>query len=501
MAHRLPAVDIAVLMIYMVGVVAYGCYFVRRSRATDAFMRAGGTLPGWIVGLSIFGTYVSSISFLALPGKAFSGNWNAFAFSLALPLAAWISSRYFVPFYRNRGHISAYYHLENRFGLWARSYAVFCYLLTQMARVGSIMYLLALPLNVLLGWEMRLIILLTGGLVTLYTLLGGIEGVIYTDAVQSIVLIAGALACVVLIPLTMPGGAPQLFRIAIQHHKFNLGSFGPSLVESTFWVVLLYGIFMNLQNFAIDQSYVQRYLTAKSEREAKKSVWLSALLYIPVSAFFFFIGTALFAYYTAQPALLPAAIQAEVASGRGDTVFPFFMVHALPPGMAGLLIAAVFAAAMSTISSSLNCSATLTLCDVYRRFIRPEPSERESMAVLYVGTFFWGLVGTGVALAMIHIKSALDTWWTLSGIFGGGILGLFLLGYIGRGVKGAAAMAAVIVGVLVITWMTLSPQAICLPESLRNQLNQFMIPVVGTVTIMLVGFLLAALLSRRHGTD
>lgn len=501
MTHRLPAVDIAVLTIYMVGVVAYGCYFVRRSRATDAFMRAGGTLPGWIVGLSIFGTYVSSISFLALPGKAFSGNWNAFAFSLALPLAAWVSARYFVPFYRNRGHISAYYHLENRFGLWARSYAVFCYLLTQMARVGSIMYLLALPLNVLLGWEMRLIILLTGGLVTLYTLLGGIEGVIYTDAVQSIVLIAGALACVVLIPLTMPEGPSQLFRIAIQHYKFSLGSFGPSLVESTFWVVLLYGIFMNLQNFAIDQSYVQRYLTAKSEREAKKSVWLSALLYIPVSAFFFFIGTALFAYYTAQPALLPAAIQAEAASGKGDTVFPFFMVHALPPGMAGLLIAAVFAAAMSTISSSLNCSATLTLCDVYRRFIRPEAGERESMGVLYASTFLWGLVGTGVALAMIHIRSALDTWWTLSGIFGGGILGLFLLGYIGRGVKGAAAMAAVAVGVLAITWMTLSPHAARLPGSLRNPLNQFMIPVVGTVTIMLVGFLLTAILSRRRGTQ
>ena len=500
MAHQLPFIDIAVLMMYMAGVVAYGCYFVRRSRAPDAFMRAGGTLPGWIVGLSIFGTYVSSISFLALPGKAFSGNWNAFVFSLTLPCAAWISARYFVPFYRGCGNISAYYHLENRFGPWARSYAVICYLLTQMARVGSIMYLLALPLNVLLGWEMRLIILLTGGLVTLYTLLGGIEGVIYTDVVQSIVLIAGALVCVVLIPLTMPEGPSQLFRIAIQQHKFSLGGFGPSLVESTFLVVMLYGLFMNLQNFAIDQSYVQRYLTVKSEREAKKSVWLSALLYIPVSAFFFFIGTALFAYYTAQPALLPAAIQAEVASGKGDTVFPYFMVHALPPGMAGLLIAAVFAAAMSTISSSLNCSATLTLCDLYKRFIRPEPGERESMGVLYASTFLWGLIGTGVALAMIHIKSALDTWWTLSGIFGGGVLGLFLLGYLGRGVNGAAAMAAVVIGVLAISWMTISPHAARLPESLRNPLNQFMIPVVGTVTIMLVGFLLAAMLNRRTGT-
>ncbi|MEJ2745980.1 MAG: sodium:solute symporter, partial [bacterium] len=144
MTERLPVADIIVLAAYMMAVVAFGCYFVRRSRASDAFMRAGGTLPGWVVGMSIFGTYVSSISYLALPGKAFSGNWNAIVFSLALPLAAWISTRYFVPFYRSGGHISAYYHLEKRFGLWARSYAVVCYLLTQMARVGSVMYLLAL---------------------------------------------------------------------------------------------------------------------------------------------------------------------------------------------------------------------------------------------------------------------------------------------------------------------------------------------------------------------
>jgi SSS family solute:Na+ symporter len=483
----------------MTAVVACGCYFVRRSRVSDAFMRAGGTLPGWVVGMSIFGTYVSSISYLALPGKAFSGNWNAFVFSLALPLAAWISTRYFVPFYRSGGHISAYYHLEKRFGLWARSYAVVCYLLTQMARVGSIMYLLALPLHLLLGWNMRSIILLTGGLVTLYTLMGGIEGVIYTDVVQSVVLVVGALICVALIPLTMPGGPSQLVRIAVQNQKFSLGSFGPSLVDATFWVVLLYGLFMNLQNFAIDQSYIQRYLTAKSGHEAKKSVWLSALLYIPVSAFFFFIGTALFAYYTAQPELLPASIQAEIAQGKGDTVFPYFILHALPPGMAGFMIAAVFAAAMSTISSSLNCSATLTLCDVYRRFIRAEPGERESMAVLYASTLFWGIVGTGVGLAMIRIKSALDTWWMLSGIFGGGVLGLFLLGYVGRGVKGSAAVAAVIVGVVVITWMTLSPYAAWLPESMRNHLNAFMIPVVGTSTIMLAGFLIAALLMAKPG--
>lgn len=497
MDARLPVLDLVVLAVYMIGVVAYGCCFIRRSRNTDGFVKAGGSLPAWLVGLSIFGTYVSSISFLALPGKAFSGNWNPFVFSIALPLTAWISVRYFVRFYRAHDAVSAYQHLEIRFGLWARTYAMACYLLTQVARMGAIMYLVALPLHQLLGWDVRLIIMVTGGLVTLYTVMGGIVGVIYTDAVQSVILIAGALACVILIPLATPGGPSRVFQIAMAHHKFGLGGFGPGLVESTFWVVLFYGFVMNLQNFGIDQSYVQRYLAAKSDREARRSVWLSCLLYIPVSAFFFFIGTALFAYYTALPELLPATLRADIAAGRGDVVFPYFIVHALPAGMAGLLVAAIFAAAMSTISTSLNCAATLSLYDIYVRLFRRDAGERESMRVLYLSTLLWGIVGTACALAMVHIRSALDTWWMLSGIFGGGMLGLFLLGRCGRRVSGGIAFTAVICGVAAITWMTLSPLAAHCPALMRYQLNAFLIPVLGTLTIMLVGFLLAAAAGGR----
>ena len=491
MPHRLPILDICVLAAYMAGTVAFGCWFLRKSRRPEAFMVAGGAVPAWAVGLSIFGTYVSSISFLALPGKAFSGNWNPFVFSLALPLAAWAGSRWFVPFFRRSGDVSAYSHLERRFGTWARVYAVACYLLTQMARTGSIMYLLALPLNHLLGWDARATILLTGGLVTLYTLLGGIEGVIYTDVVQSIVLIAGALACVVMIPLGMPDGPRQAVRIASAHGKFSLGGFGPSVAESTFWVVLAYGLFMNLQNFGIDQSYVQKYLAARTEAGAKRSVWMGALLYIPVSAFFFAIGTSLFAYYTARPDAFPPGIRAEVAAGGGDNVFPYFIVHALPPGGAGLLIAAIFAAAMSTISSTLNCCATLTLCDIYRRFLRPGAGGRESMIALRLGTLLWGGAGVGFALGMIRIRSALDAWWTLSGIFGGGMLGLFLLGRVEPRAGGRAAAGGVAAGVLVIAWMTFTPGAAWCPAALRSPLNHLLIPVAGTLAIMLAGLLLS----------
>lgn len=501
--HPLPLTDVAVIVVYLAGVMGLGIWFFRKSRSPEGYMAAGRSLPGWVVGLSIFGTYVSSISFLALPGKAYSSNWNAIAFSLSLPLAAWVATRWFVPFYRQEDAVSAYQHLEQRFGGWARTYASVCYLLTQVARMGSVMYLLALPLHQLLGWNIPVLILVTGGLTTLYTLLGGIEGVIWTDALQSIILAAGAIVCAVLLPLSMPQGPSQLIEIAAAHDKFSLGEMTLNLMQPTFWVVLVYGLFINLQNFGIDQSYVQRYIAARSDADARWSVWLGALIYVPISCIFLWIGTALFAYYHAQPELLPPTLQAEVAAGKGDSVFPYFIVAGLPVGITGLLIAAIFAAAMSTLSTSLNGAATLTLTDFYKEFVRPQPSDRESMTVLYVSTMIWGIIGTGTALAMIQVQSILDAWWKLAGIFSGGMLGLFLLGVLSRRAGNRSAVISIVLGVTVILWMTLSRTDVW-PKgwaALRSPFNEFLVIVFGTLTILVTGLLLARLLrpSRSAG--
>ena len=172
MKAHFTLLDGLVLGGYFLITMAVGLAFWRRSRSVAGFTAAEGSLPGWLTGLSILGTYISSISFLALPGRAFAGNWNPFVFSLSLPLATWIAVKYFLPFYRNSGHVSAYAHLEERFGPWARIYASSCYLLTQFARIGTVTYLMALPMQVLLGWDIRLIILVTGVVTTLYTFVG-----------------------------------------------------------------------------------------------------------------------------------------------------------------------------------------------------------------------------------------------------------------------------------------------------------------------------------------
>jgi SSS family solute:Na+ symporter len=484
---KLPGLDTAVLLGYLAAVVGFGCWFVRKVRTADDFMVAGRSMPAWALGLSILGTYVSSISFLAYPGKAYAGDWNAFVFTLSLPLTVWVAARWFVPFYRHSGEVSAYEHLEKRFGAWARTYAVVCYLLTQMARMGTILYLLALALYPMTGWDVKLIIVLTGTLVTLYTLLGGTEAVVWTDAVHSVVMVVGVVVCVAIQLGGMPHGPGQLAQIAHDHAKFSLGDTGPSLTQSTVWVVLLYGIFINLQNFGIDQSYVQRYITAKSDGAAKKSLWLGGLTYLPLSAMFFFIGTALFAFYTARPELL----KGPGAPAKPDEVFPYFITHQLPTGLTGLVIAAIFAAAMNGFG--LNTVATISLCDLYRRYIRPNGTDRESMVVLYSSTFAWGAAATGVALAMIRVKTALDVWWELAGIFRGGMQGLVLLGRLSKRANGTSAAVGVAAGVAVILWMSLSPRWQFVPPRLRSPFHPSLVIVFGTVTILLAGLVAAAL--------
>lgn len=486
----ISVIDLVVFLVYMLCIVAFGSSFYFRNRDSNAYTSGGGTIPSWVVGMSIFATFVSSISFLAIPGKAYLSDWNAFVFSLSIPIAAVMAVKFFIPLYRSINSISAYTYLEQRFGVWASKYASICYILTQLMRTGSILYLLVLPLNLMFGWDITTIIIITGLCVIAYSLLGGIQAVVWTDAIQGIVLIGGALACAILLLVGMPEGPGQLFEIASASDKFSLGSFDIDFTESTFWVMIIYGLFINLQNYGIDQNYVQRYMTARSEKEAKSSALFGSLLYVPVSLVFFFIGTALFSYYQAQPEFLPEGT-------LPDKVFPHFIVNGLPAGITGLLIAAIFAAGMSTVSTSINSTATIILTDYYKRMY-PDASERSSMRVLYLSSLIFGILGIAIAIAMIRVKSALDAWWMLASIFSGGMLGLFLLAYFSRKATKVNAIIGVVAGVLVIFWMSLSPMVFTggLLAYFSNPLHVNLTIVVGTTVIFLVGFILSNLIAQ-----
>ena len=485
---QLPTLDIVVFLIITFGNVLFGASFFFKNRTSAQFTSGGGNLPAWVVGMSIFATFVSSISFLALPGNAYSSNWNALVFSFSIPVASIMAVKFFVPLYRGIGSISAYTYLEIRFGSWARIYASLCYLLTQLMRTGAILLLLALPLNALFGWNIRTIIILTGIAVTFYSMMGGIRAVVWTDAIQGIVLIAGAVACALVLTFSMPEGPGQIFEIAVRDNKFSLGSFGASLSTSTFWVILVYGLFINLQNFGIDQNFVQRYMATNTDKKAKSSAMFGSLLYLPVSIIFFYIGTALYAFYTAQPDLLPENLRQP---GMGDKIFPHYIVHGLPQGITGLLIAAIFAAGMSTVSTSLNSTATIILSDYYLRYINKSAGNRASMMVLYGSSVMVGSLGVIIALSLVGVTSVLNAWWSLASIFSGGMLGLFLLAFLSRKVRRIDAVIGVIAGVLVIVWLSLSPLYFTSGNLLafKSPFHSNLTIVFGTLVIFLVGFL------------
>lgn len=500
--QHLPLIDLIVILVYLLSMVLVGVYFSKKNKNTKQFTTASGSIPGWALGISLYATFLSSNTFLGVPGKAFGSNWNSLVFSLSMPFAAYFATRFFVPFYRAHGEVSAYTHLEKRFGAWARTYAMICFILTQLARMGSIFFGIALTLQALTGVDMKTIMVVTGICIIIYTVLGGMEAVIWTEVVQGIIKTAGALIVLGIILYEMKGGVGQIYKIGVADEKFSLGSFSlTDFSSSTFWVVFLYGFFINLNNFGMDQNYVQRYHTARSEKEAARSVWLCVYWYLPVSLLFFIIGTALYAYFSQHPELLDVvkqqvaaeknvAIDTLTPADYGDKILPYFMVLKVPQGLVGLIIAAILSAAMSTISSGMNSSATVFLKDIYQRYINPEPGPKKEMIILYTVTALTGILSIVFGIALIGVKSILDMWWELAGILSGGMLGLFLLGMIAKKARNAEAVTATAVGILVILWMSLSKY---FPEQwahLKSPFHVNMIVVVGTLTIFLVGLLL-----------
>jgi SSS family solute:Na+ symporter len=484
-------IDLIVIAAYLVGTTLFGCSFYFRKGSGDAktFMAGGGKIPGWVLALSIFATYVSSISFLALPAKAYLSNWNVLVLSFSIPIAAGIAAVWFVPFYRRMTSASAYSFLEERFGFWARAYASGCFLLMQSVRSGMILFLLAILLKTLIGFPIPGVILVVGVSTMIYSMLGGLQAVVWTDAVQAVVLIAGAVLCFIVLGCTLPDGFAAGIKTAFDAGKFSHGSFSPAQWGSeTFWVTFFYGVFLNLQNFGIDQSYTQRYIAAKSEKQAVRSMFSGAMLYVPVSFVFVAIGTLLWLWVESHPGVVPADILA-----KSDAVFPWFIVNQLPAGVTGLLVAAIIAAAMSTISSTLNSGATVLFEDYRRRFARETISHRSQILFLRLSTVALGVFAVLVALLVMNVTSVLTTWWALQSVLSGGMLGLFLLGAFARRTRKVQAAISTLLGMAAVFWIVFG-------QSLtfgRQLIHLNLAIVLGTVTLVLSGVLLCRLPSRK----
>ena len=436
---RFGLLNFAVLVVYLLALVAMGLYFWRRGKTTDDFFKAGGRIPWWAAGISIFGTQLSALTFMAIPAKTFATDWRYFVGNMAIVMAAPFIAYFYLPFFRRLKVTTSYEYLEKRFNLAARLLGSVMFMIFQFGRIGIVLFLPSLALSVVTGIDVSACILVMGLLCIFYTALGGIEAVIWTDVLQVVVLMGGALLCLVLIAFQVPGGWNEVNSIAESAGKFRTFDFRFDITTATFWVLVFGGFGANLASYGADQTVVQRYLTTKDETAARRSIWCNAVLCIPASLLFFMIGSALFAFFKTHPGAVNPGVT------RPDAIFPWYIVTQLPAGVAGLLIAGVFAAAMSSLDSSMNSVATAVTTDFYRRF-KPEASDRSCLRLARWTTVVIGALGTAFALAMVqwNIKSLWDQYAAVLGLFLGGLAGLFVLAIFTRRPGGAAAVAALL---------------------------------------------------------
>ena len=425
--------DSVVLVLYLAGMAAVGWKLARRQTSTEAYFVARRSVPHWAMGLSLFATLISSITFIAYPGSGFAGNWSELVPGFMVLVVLALVGGVVIPFYREAVGVSAYEYFGQRFGYGARAYAGLAFIAGHFSKMGFVLYLMALTASSLTGWDLYLLLLLIALVTLFYTWLGGLEAVIWTDVIQGLLMWLGALVVLGLLWWQMPGGLEAAISCAAAANKFRLGSwtFDPA-DRTSFWVMSLYGFFWYLQKYGADQTVVQRYLVARSHREAFPGVALGALLCLPIWALFMFLGTLLWSYYQLGGAPLPAAVLDAQGQVRADAVFPHFLATQVPTGLAGLFAAALLGAGMSTLSSDLNCLAAVGMQDYYKR-LRPQATDAQQLRVgrwLVLGS---GLLATGIAMVIAwRGERVLGFYYAVTSIVSGGLAGLFLLAFLSR---------------------------------------------------------------------
>lgn len=418
----LHIIDYLVIGASLVIPILISIRFSKKQTSINNFFKAGGSLPAWAVGMSILATLISSITFLAYPGEGFSSNWILLVQGLMVPVTLVFFIGFLIPLYRNIIQLSAYEYFEQRFGFLARLYSSLGFFLAHFSKMGTVFFLIALAFSKMTGFNTTQMIWIIGILVIFITLIGGIEAVIWLDVIQGFLLISGGIISLFVIIANTPGGLSAIWQVADENGRIGFGPFDMEFVNLTFIVMALNGIFYAIQKYGTDQTIVQRYLTAKSDKQAIKASLMGVLLSVPVWALFMFIGTALFGFYKLSGSTLPADI-------RPDAVFPYFIIHNLPVGVVGLVLAALLAAAISSLDSDLNCLSAIFLEDYYIRF-KKNTSEHGRLLVSKITVVIAGIAAIFIAMYYVKIggKGVLGVVFMLYSIFSGGIAGMFLLG-------------------------------------------------------------------------
>ncbi len=474
-------INFIVVAVYFLVLAGMGLYFYNRGKSDTDYFLARRSIPWWAAGISIFGTQLSAITFMAIPAKAYATDWVYFLGQIAILLVAPIVVYLYLPFFRRLQITTAYEYLEQRFNVAVRLFGSVAFIFLQLGRMGVVIFLPAIALSAVTGFNLYLAILLMGLLSTFYTALGGMEAVIWSDVMQVIVLLGGAFFSLIILVSNIEGGASGLIEIATSEDKFHMLTWSWDATTTAVWVVLGGSIFSNLIPYTADQTVVQRYLTTANENLAARSVWTNAALTIPGSLLFFCLGTALFVFYQQHASALEPSLST-------DAIFPLFIIQQLPQGISGLLIAGIFAAAMSSLDSSLNSAAAALVCDFYKRFkSRSTASTRLRLAKwLTVGL---GFLATAISLLMatIEIASLFDFFLELLGLLGSSLAGLFALGIFTRSAHGTGALIGACTSVIVLYLV-----------SAFTAIHFFLYASIGILTCFVVGYIMSNILPKHQ---
>ena len=486
--------DYLVLFAYFAAIIAMAAYFSRRQKSTEVYFLGGRSVPWWAMGMSMLATLISSITFVAYPGEGYGKNWSGLVPGLMVPVVLLLMGFVIVPFYREAVGMSAYEYFEKRFGYLARLYSSLSFSLVHFTKMAFVFWLIALALSSMTGWDLYTLICALGILTVVYTLVGGIEAVIWSDVIQGTVLTLGGLVALGILLFTPSGGPEAVVALAWENQKISLGSFDVDLANRTFVVLALYGFFTYVQKYAADQTIVQRYLVAKSHREAIKGTMLGALLCIPVWALFLLIGSCVWSFYQIEGTVLPDHIQ------KADQVFPYFVMHELPAGLTGLILAALIAAAMSSLDSDLNCLSAVVVEDYFKR-AKPAATDRQCLVVGKLTVVAAGAASVSIALALATTEgTALSLAFLISSIVSGGLAGLFFLAFLSYRANARGAYIGILACILFTAWATLTSKKTVNWGDFNFPLHGYMIGVLNNIVLLVFGYLGSLLFPAEERT-
>ena len=419
MSH-LHFIDYCIILLVFIITLYLGFRFSKRQNTTENFFLAKGNFPSWALGLSLLSTLISSVTFLGYPAQGFTDNWILLVQGLMVPVVLLGVIWFIVPLYRKVIGLSTYEYFERRFGSFARYYSSLSFILRQFAGMGTVLFLIAVAISKLTNMNPFIIIAIVGLVLIVVNLKGGIQAVIWLDVFQGFMLFASGVICLGILLFAIKGGIPEAWKIASAHNRTGFGPYDADFTRLTVVVMIINGAFYAIQKYGTDQTVVQRYLTAKTDRSAIKASLLGISLTVPIWTMFMFIGTALFVFYQQQG--LPEGMKAEA-------VFPYFMMTQLPTGVVGFIVAALISAAICSLSADLNSLAAVGVQDYYKK-VKPGRPDKQ-----YLRAGKWMVVVSGliaVAIGALYLytgnEGVLGVVFTLYAIFSGGIVGIFLLG-------------------------------------------------------------------------